>query len=100
MPTVNSTTRREDQGTVLPAGLSFHREYCEHTGFLLTITGSESEGAFQHRESAWGNMIAFLCAFMANAAAFPGEVPRAKRDIYMTGGALLSGINIQVIPLP
>ncbi|WP_416972511.1 hypothetical protein [Streptomyces sp. 4F14] len=87
---------KRERGTIPVGSYSFHREYRDHPGFLVSV--KDSDGVFGAKVPAWGNMIDFIGNLMIPFAD-PRTVQRVKRDIFMTGYAGVADINIRVTPL-
>lgn len=89
-------SRPRERGTIPLGRYSFHREYSNHDVFEVSIT--DSAGTFRYLVRAWGNMVDSVHAFTTSIA-HVGMCQRAKRDIFMTGYAMVSGFNVRVTPV-
>ncbi|WAB08871.1 hypothetical protein SEA_SUCCESS_92 [Streptomyces phage Success] len=96
MPVAAEGVSPRERGVIPLRSFSFHREYRDHDRFEVSIT--DEIGSFRYQVRAWGNMIDSVHAFTTSVAHI-GMCQRAKRDIFMTGYALVSGFNVRVTPV-
>lgn len=93
---IETTSTTRERGTIPLRSFSFHRENVDHDLFRVSLT--DTEGSFTYTVRCWGNMVDSVSAY-TKCIAHAATCLRAKRDIYMTGHALVAGVNIRVVPI-